>query len=307
MEVRVNIITDFTAGCLTHFLWLPPLPIPTPAPTVSIEIPMFQLATVGFAVGQNKWANAAQPVMHKGFWICLDGHNQGMLIPDITIPFTNAWYAIMWPFSSRKIVFSASTVQMNGTPTACSQLVGLPPIPQMSCGEPISAPVDWSFITITNTVSVGMTLGDLLIGLAYCAASMLLDFVLSKVFPPGAMNAFWPGVLEQFLNKLLPFKDAGETIKRGVGALIDFGASALRGNPTFKLVVLGNPDGGPVGAEVEANFGDVPPGDYPWYTAGGHVTARGNLLGQQWATQGSENSWGTPVSPPSPPAPAPST
>lgn len=294
MEVRVNIITDFTAGCLSHMFWLPPAS-PVPAPTIAIEIPMFQLATMGFLVGQNKWTNTGTPVLHKGFWIAQDGHNQGMLIPDVTIPFVNAWYAIMWPFSSRKIMFGASTVQMCGAATGCSQWIGLPPIPQMTCGEPISAPVDFSFITITNTVIVGMTLADLIIGLVYCAAAMLLDYILAKVFPPSSMKDMGKEIFAQYMNKLLPFKDLGETIKRGVGALIDFGAGALKGSPTLKLVAFGNPDGGPIGAEVEINFGDVPEGDYPWYTVGGHVTARGNILGEQWATQGTENKWGTPT------------
>ena len=50
MEVRVNIITDFTAGCLSHMFWLPPAS-PVPAPTISIEIPAFQLWTLGFLCG----------------------------------------------------------------------------------------------------------------------------------------------------------------------------------------------------------------------------------------------------------------
>jgi hypothetical protein len=192
-------------------------------------------------------------------------------------------------------------VQMNGSPTGCSQWIGLPPIPQMTCGEPISAPTDWSFITITNTVIVGMTVLDLLIGIAYCAAAMLLDYVLSKAFPPGSADNIGKEIFNQYLNKLLPFKDKGETIKRAIGALIDFEYGAMKGQPTLKISLLGNPDGGPIGAEVEINFGDTGDGPHPWYTLGGHVTARGNLLGEQWGSQGNENSWGTPTAPPEAP------
>ncbi len=75
--------------------------------------------------------------MHRGMWIVLDGHDCGMMIPDVTIPpAPNIAYPMFWPFSSRKPVFAASTVKMNGTPVACAQTVGFPPIPMMTCGDP---------------------------------------------------------------------------------------------------------------------------------------------------------------------------
>lgn len=293
MQVYVNIISDFTVGVLSHFMWLPTPPPPAPnpyfvpVPMPAIEIPALQLWTAGFLCGTEKWTNAGKPVLHKGFFIMLDGHNTGMLIPDVTIPpAPNMQYPLMWPFSARKVMFSASKVQMCGTAVACSQWIGLPPVPQMSCGDPISAPVDFSMITITNTVIVGMTLGDLLIGVVACALSMAIDFILYKLFPPGAASSFSAGLVEGILGKLLPFANAAETIKRVAGALADLGVSALKGNPSFKLVLFGNPDGGPAGVEIEIAA--------PSATNPSPVTVRGNLLGKQWANQGPTNSWGTP-------------
>jgi hypothetical protein len=281
MRVNVNIPTDFSAGCLSHFLWLPPA-VPTPTPTISVEMIATQLWTAGFFLNQEKWTNQSKPVLHKGMWICLDGHDVGILIPDITIPFVNAQYAIMWPTSSRKIQFSASTVQMCGANVACAQLVGLPPLPMMTCGDPISAPVAFSFITFTNTVIVGMTFWDLFLGLAAAAISMVLDFLIFRWFPPGAESSMLTGILKGLGGKYIPFLDKGETLKRGIGFVTDFGMSLLRGNPTFKISV-----GGPLaGAEVE-----VAPPQQPGQS---WATGRANVGGQQWVTQGSSTNWGTP-------------
>ncbi|HEV3384873.1 MAG TPA: hypothetical protein VG097_08650 [Gemmata sp.] len=298
MQVNVNIIYDFTMGIGTHNLLMPPV-VPKPNPTFAIEIPATQMWTMGYLCGQNKFTNAAKPVFHKGVYIALDGHNQGMLIPDVTIPPSNAWYAVMWPFSSRKIMFSASTVQMNGTNVACSQLVGLPPLPQLDCGDPVSLPYTFSMITFTNTLTVGMTLKDLIIGVVAIAVSIAIDLAVyflgdkfkdfftntlgSKLAEKLVEGAAGQQILGAILGKLIPGLDPGETLKRVVGALTDFGISALKGNPSFQLSVLGNPDGGAAGAGVG------------WSPSTG-VTGQGNLLGEQKATGGTVNNWGTPVS-----------
>lgn len=301
MQVNVNIIYDFTLGMGTHNLLMPPA-VPKPTPTFAIEIPATQMWTMGFLCGQNKFSNGSKPVFHKGVYIALEGHNQGMLIPDVTIPPSNAWYAVMWPFSSRKIMFSASTVQMNGTNVACSQLIGLPPLPQIACGDPVSLPLTWSMITFTNTLTVGMTLKDLIIGVVAIAVSVLIDAVLaalgnkfenfftntlgSKLAGKLAEGVAAKQILAAVLGKLIPGLDPAETIKRVIGSLTDFGISALRGNPSFNLPILGNPDGGAAGAGVG------------WSPSTGW-TGQGNLLGSQKATGGTENNWGTPVSVPS--------
>jgi hypothetical protein len=249
----------------------------------------------GFFVNQNKFTNKSKPVYHKRQWIVLDGHDQGMLIPDVTIPFVNVYYAIMWPLSSRKILFSASTVKMNGTATGCTQLIGLPPLPMMTCGNPISAPTAFSMINFTNTVVVGMTLGDLLIGLLSAAISMALDYVFYKLKPPSAMNTTGLGIGKQFFQKALPFLEMSAkngaisfakygAMKWGLSALGNFAISALKGNPTFKLGV-GLPF---LGGGVQI----APPSN----SNPNWVTAQGNVLGWQGATSGSTSSWGTPQS-----------
>jgi len=172
--VKVNICTDFSFGALMHNVLMPP-PIPVPAPSLSIEMVAQQDWPPGEFVNTHK---RAIDVLHKGRRIVLEGHDCGPLIADITplLP-SNLYYAIMWPFSSRKITFSASTVQADGAPIGCAA----PYLPMMSCGDPISAPTGIVLSAMNNTVEVGMTGTDLAIGLATAAVSMAIDGIFNKL------------------------------------------------------------------------------------------------------------------------------
>jgi hypothetical protein len=240
MKVNVNIITDFSFGFLTHKL-IPPPPAPPIPATMSIEMPTTFLWTMGFLMNQNKFSNGAKPVTHKGVWIALAGHDCGMLIPDMTVPpAPNLNYPIGWVSSSRKPTFSASTVTMNGTAVACAQWIGLPPLPMMTCGDPISVPVCWSALSVTNTVSVGMTFADLAAGVINAAASMLTDYIFSKIpFNKLGLNNTLETILGNSLKGLSP-----------VSIVAGFATSALTGNATFS-VSLGLPFAG-------ANFSYTP-------------------------------------------------
>jgi hypothetical protein len=227
MKVNVNIITDFSFGFLLHKL-IPPPPAPPIPSTMSIEMPATFLWTMGFLMNQNKFTNGAKPVTHKGVWIALDGHDCGMAIPDLTIPpAPNLNYPIGWLLSSRKPTFAASTVKMNGTSVACAQWIGLPPLPMMTCGDPLSAPVCWSALSVTNTVSVGMTLTDLLAGLIAIAASMITDYIFSKIpFSKLGLGNVLETILGNSLKGLSP-----------VSILAGFATSALTGNATFTVSI----------------------------------------------------------------------
>lgn len=224
MKVNVNIIIDFSFGFLTHGLILPPPvpPPPKPPPTFSVEMIATFMWTLGFAMNQNKFTNGAKPVTHKGMWIALDGHDCGMMIPDVTIPPVNLWYPMMWPFSSRKPSFAASTVKMNGTAVACAQMIGLPPLPMMTCGEPVSVPVCWSALSVTNTVQVGMTFLDLIIGIIGIVASVVTD-LLCNLLPldKTGLGFFGQVALGNALKGLSP-----------VSILAGFLTSSLTGNAT---------------------------------------------------------------------------
>lgn len=172
--VKVNICTDLSAGVLMHNVLLPP-PIPVPVPSISIEMAVNQDWPPGEFANTHK---RAATVQHKGRRIVLEGHDCGPMIPDVTPLFPlNYFYLIMWPFSSRKFTFSASTVQADAAPIGCAALF----LPMMTCGDPISAPTGIALSSWTNTVEVGMTGTDLAIGLAYAAASVALDSIFNKI------------------------------------------------------------------------------------------------------------------------------
>jgi len=177
LSVPINTAIDFSFGVLTHNVLSPPQ-IPAPVPMMSIEMFARQMWPPGYVMNQNK---LTKKVLHKGRPIVQAGHDCGMMIPDITplMP-ANAYYAIMWPFSSRKITFAASTVKMDKQPTGCAVF---PIIPMMTCGDPISAPAaSVSPIQLLNNVRVGMTRGDRLMGLANIAISVVIDFVIEYGF-----------------------------------------------------------------------------------------------------------------------------
>lgn len=256
MQVTVNISNDFTAGALFHNVLLPPL-IPVPAPMFSVEMIAFQFWPPGYALGQNKLTTT---VKHKGMSIVQDGHDQGAMILDITPPQpANLYYAIMWPFSGRKITFGAAKVKMDGQGAGCSQAF-LIPLPMMTCGDPVSAPTAIPIPTQKlNSVIVGMTLTDLLAGLANIVISMAIDFVFHAVGKKGpnkfkqavsdfGKRAFSREVMEQVagtaatttarilmqeaLGKFVP-TSGSSAFKFALSGLAGFTSSSIQGNPTY--------------------------------------------------------------------------
>jgi len=183
VHIPVSISIDFSVGALTHNMLMPPA-VPTPVPVPSIEMICTIFWPPGYAVNQNKLTTKET---HKGMNFGLDGHDCGMLIPDVTIPPANLFYAIMWPFSSRKYIFAASAVKAEGTAVGCATLY----LPLLTCGDPIGAPTTVVMLNLfINNTKVNLTLGDFLAGLLKAAVSMLLDFAFSKI--PGVGGSAGP-------------------------------------------------------------------------------------------------------------------
>jgi len=182
--MSVTVSTAFTPslGVLTHSALAAPA-IPTPTPVPSVEMTAIQLWAPGYALNMNNLTmrsiTTKDPVNHMYQPIVLDAHQCGPMIPDLTPPVpANQWYAVMWPLSEREFMFSASTVKMNGEATGCAQTVGIPPLPLMTCGDPVSAPTALMHpLQLMNSVSVGFTWADLAKGVLSIAASMALDFL----------------------------------------------------------------------------------------------------------------------------------
>ncbi len=311
-EVNVNIAYDPTMGALFHNTIPPVVPVPSP----SVEMIATQMWTYGYYLNQNK---LTKKVLHKNFYIVLDGHDIGAMIPDITpAQMANAYYAVMWPFSSRKIIFKTSKVKMEKVFVGCSQVFA-PPFPMMTCGDPVSALIAFPLINKLNTVIVGITLKDVFVGLLQASMLMALDFVFDKIGKPidrfakkiakkaaekvmkkvgrkvvkevakeaaeeaaekVTKRAMAKAAASEALGKLLPTSPA-KVMKTGLAGAAGLATTSLEGNPTYKV----STGGGPLGGEVGYTWGGDKPG---W-------KAQGNVLGWQRDTDGKGANWGDPL------------
>lgn len=320
MRVTINVIWDVSVGVLTHNVLAPPA-VPMPTPMISVEMICTQMWTLGFLVGQNKLTTK---VMHKCVPIVLDGHDCGMMIPDITPPImANLYYLIMWPFSSRKITFASSTVKMDGTPTGCAQ-IGLPPLPMMTCGDPVSAPTSLVLSNQLNTVTVGFSLFDLFMGILSIAISMIIDFVFEMV---GGNGGKWKGaftregagnvaksifgrqvvsreliqevaatavtstariLMGEAVKKMIP-TSPNAVLKKVAGSLGGLLTSTLNGNPTFEIGIGG------AGLEAKAGVTATPPGATPTDPDPSHFQWGTRAGGDTYDSRSGHQRWGQPL------------
>jgi hypothetical protein len=184
-DICLNLIVPLTA---THdFIPLPPFPpVPPPMPAAplslaacAIEAPVNAWWPPGYALGGNKFTTS---VFHSGMGICLESHDCGKFIPHVQVaPAPNNMLTLVHiPLSARKCNFTASTVKMNGKPTACMLAISWPPSPMTYCSNPMSMPLADAPTAHLNTVTVGMTLGDWFAGAFAIAAGMILEWCLFK-------------------------------------------------------------------------------------------------------------------------------
>ncbi len=293
MHCAVNIITDFSFGALSHkFVLPPPVPPAPPAPTVSVEMIAPMMWTFGFLMNANKWTNGGgKLVLHKGLFIMLDGHDCGMMIPDVVIPPPNLLYPVMWLNSSRKPFMKASAVKMGGTAVALSGMVAMPPIPMMTCGEPVSAPTCLSPINgLTNTVLVGFSIGDLIAGVIAVAISIAVDLIANKVGGDSpAFSGIGNALAESVMSKFLLGGKGADFAKALAGALGGLAISAAQGNPSFSL-----------GAGLPFFGGQVSWTAHPDPGSPSFVL-QGNAMGVQGDTAGNSQTFGTPAAAPATP------
>ena len=274
----VNVIWDVTLGVNTHKC-LPSVP-GVPFVTISIEMVALQMWTAGYFCGQNKFTTT---VVHNGFPIVIEGHDIGMLIPDVTIPAVNLLYPIIWPFSSRKIMVTCSTVKMNGKMTG---MACIPFIPMITCGDPMGLPSSHSLTSWLHKVHCGVTWGDLLLGYAKALVSAVIDFIFDKLGgPPGSIDNLGLHFAETLLKKFVPYDpvDLGKLlvssltnalfsfaegspkveVKVGIPGIVEVGATSQPGDASVGIAYFG-------GADNQGNFGR---------SAEAHVTrdAQGNI------------------------------
>ncbi len=282
----VNIQANPTLGALSHMAIQVPMPIPVV--NFSIEMLTFQFWIYGYVTNKNQFA---KKVRHKHQWIVQDGHDCGMLIPDITIPIVgNILYLVQWPFSKRAITFSASTVKMENKSTACAAV--WPPFPMMTCGAPISAPTSLSYLANLNNVYVGVSWTDIFAGVLAIVISIAIDLIFNKIGNKlaGPANQAATRTARELLTRAVLPALAGKLgaldfAKSVVSGLAGIVTSGLTGDPTFK-VGYGLPP--IIGIEYSATSTDE----------GIQHNVQGEALGVQGDTTGNRSWWGesTPAS-----------
>ncbi len=150
-----------------------------------VEAPTRILWPPGFALQQNR---LTRTVFHKGQLMALAGHDCGHWIPHVWAP---PWpplpILIKLPLivitSQRKMLFSSSTVKANGSQIACSQLLGGMFLPMRTCGSPFAFPTSSTLLNFLHSVSVNMTIGDLVAGFLDIALNLALEAILRKRLP----------------------------------------------------------------------------------------------------------------------------
>lgn len=315
MRVPINTESDLSGGAGMHNTWLPPL-IPVPVPAVSVEFFVPMKHPPGYLLNQNKLTTTvnhsadtltggalalvspvallSSSVVHKKMAIVQKDHDCGPMIPDITPTLVaNAWYAKMWPKSSRKMAFAAATVRINGQPVACSGIVGPVSLPMVTCSEPLKLPTAISITNATKTVTVGLLPADFAAGLAAIVATMLLDYALGKAFKSAAANSYtFKNFKRDLLGNFLPLpsdwtkqgvKQAAYKwlAQKGAGSGLKLQLSRLSGDPTLK-VALGTAY---AGVGVEAKLTDE----------GFQIKLEASFLGWQRDTAGQGKDWGEPI------------
>ena len=125
----------------------------------------------GLALQQNKLTTT---VFHKAQFVVLEGHDCGYVIPHATIPLANPKLPLYIAFSRRKVMFASSKVKANGAQIGCTELLGPHvPLPMLCCGSPVSIPNGFPSFNWLHTVSVGLSIGDVLAGFAAIAINVL--------------------------------------------------------------------------------------------------------------------------------------
>ncbi len=222
MRVKVSLTGDVCA--------------PAPVSMTVHDGPCFEMPTAmmwppGLALQQNK---LTKTVFHKSQFVVLDGHDCGHLIPHVTIPITNPKLALYIAFSKRKVMFAASKVKANGAQVGCTALIGFHiPLPMLCCGSPMSLPNGYPMFNWLNTVSVGLSMRDLLSG---CIA-ILIDFVGKFLGNLSWFKGGYDGLIKELVGAS-GFK--GWALKNALASLSGAARLALTGEGKYLRIELGS-------------------------------------------------------------------
>lgn len=169
----------------THLDIPPPYTAP-PVPLPFVEVPHILFWGPGAAVTSPK-------VLTDNFTPAQIGHDSGIGIIHVDIP-VGPLCPVAIATSSCKVVFAAGTVLSEGKPTAGH----FPPlINLLQCFVPVPLPIG-GYLLVMNTVFVGMTALDILMGVVRIAIAIVIALIFNKL---GSSNSSL-GQAWQWVGKL---------------------------------------------------------------------------------------------------------
>ncbi|MEZ4392909.1 MAG: hypothetical protein R3A48_17620 [Polyangiales bacterium] len=172
----MSVSTDIAVGLIMHTALNPSMGIMSPVEVPSIETPINLDWPAGRALNKHKLAKNVTILERP---VVQDGHDVGPFTFDVTpYPIANLWYAVIWPFASRKTAFSCSKVQAASTPVAGAQLFA--PLPMMTCGDPLSLPTCLNLTSMGQNVIAGFSLSDIFYGALSIAVTVAVDAIFAK-------------------------------------------------------------------------------------------------------------------------------
>ncbi|MBK6513604.1 MAG: hypothetical protein IPM79_24960 [Polyangiaceae bacterium] len=216
----------------------------------------------GAAYGKHK---LTPKVLHKAKMLVQDGHDEGPNLPHSPVS-----YFLHLLRSSRKNIYSASTVRAQNRALACVDDFHQ----MMVCGDPISLPSGFNASNSLHTVQIGMTAADELAGDVSKWGSVAIDVV--GFMTSGGAEAF-AGVAMGLVG--LDFQKAGRLAALSVVTSTITSASNDWKTPITVKGELGPPQ---LTQEVEIS----------WVPDSGkvHAKAEGTPLGMR-----GEQEWGKPL------------
>ena len=197
--------------------------------SLCFEMPTPMMWPPGLALQQNKLTTT---VFHKSQFIVLRSHDCGHLIPHVTIPSASPKLPLIIAFSKRKVMFSSSKVKANGAQIACAE-IGAPPVPlpMLCCGSPVPLPTGFPSFNSLHTVSVGISIGDIVAGFIAIAMEIVGEILSERL-------KLTEGGLSGLAAKLLGASTVQEwALKQALGLLAGCARIALTQEGKLKVEV----------------------------------------------------------------------
>jgi hypothetical protein len=182
-----HLIAHAYVGMGSHMAVLPPVPPPpVMAPHVSTD------TLLGLSINAKYSKTVLGP-----FGIPPVGaqNDSGFMVPHVCIPPNNVLTPVIIGFGGSKVMFSASTVQIDvdggGKPFGACCFPFVPLSLNQACNDPCNYPGD--VVIAPTNVMVGMTLGDIIGGLINIAVDCAISAIANKI---------GGGIAEGLMNKI---------------------------------------------------------------------------------------------------------